>query len=305
MTKRTWIVSLALAGLTAAALAQTQAQPAGQAQGKQEGGIAPRPGSPQKDGVVPAPAHPNQGDGVVMLAQAYHLIAAESYEEALQKLLWCYDEAPRNDENFYPIRDIAVLDAISSLTEVHPAALAALKARRDAAMAQIGDPIVIGPALYDVMAINRALGDYGMNEQLITKAAAGKKKEFSTAKPAPDAPKMADDEIRKRAQLVRDRVRVSNKAQAQELLRKRIVLTQMEQKAVQADIKAAQTELDGLQTQVQSQSAGAAQQKHEVIGFMRRITKRLVGELRPLDRSLKSELDYYAQLEGWVKQMPE
>jgi thiol-disulfide isomerase/thioredoxin len=84
-----------------------------------------------------------------------------SYEEALDEYLWCFDPGAERDPGFVGVRVSFLLSAITDLARAYPAALDALRQRRDpaekAVLAGTADrePVVI------FLAINHYLGEDG------------------------------------------------------------------------------------------------------------------------------------------------
>jgi hypothetical protein len=79
--------------------------------------------------------------------------------EALKELLWCFDEGMAGNSSYTGVRLSAVLSAIKELGQRYPAALAALRERRDRAQQRILAGEGDGGEIPDLTALNRVLGD--------------------------------------------------------------------------------------------------------------------------------------------------
>jgi hypothetical protein len=130
------------------------------------------------------------------LAEGIALIGQGSYDQALTHILWCYDQGVTVDADFRPVRETSVIEALTFLADVHPPTIQALKARRDTALAQAGNPPKVSPAFFDVLALNRVLQEDSMSDSLIQAAvSAGTIQTFATSVPAP-RPKIAIDAMK-------------------------------------------------------------------------------------------------------------
>jgi len=127
-------------------------------------------------------AEDRKGSGPMeRLSEGVYQIGQGNYDQALSHILWCFDQGETTDAEFKPVRETTVIEALALLVNVHPPTVTALKARRDTALAQAGTPPKVSPAFYDVLALNRALGEDAMSEELIRNAvSSGGIKTFST-----------------------------------------------------------------------------------------------------------------------------
>ncbi len=116
-------------------------------------------------------AEDRKGSGPMdRLAEGVYQIGQGNYDQALSHILWCFDQGATADAEFKPVRETTVIEALALLVNVHPPAVTALKARRDTALTQAGTPPKVSPAFYDVLALNRALGEDAMSDELIRNA---------------------------------------------------------------------------------------------------------------------------------------
>jgi hypothetical protein len=104
------------------------------------------------------------------LQQAINLIAQDNHKAAVEELTWCFDKGAQADEAFIGIRNTYVIDLLASVSAKYAPAKEALRIRRDAAMAKVGDPPRVSQDFFDVLALNSALGDTAANDTLIRKA---------------------------------------------------------------------------------------------------------------------------------------
>jgi hypothetical protein len=101
------------------------------------------------------------------LENAFALIQNGENREALAELTWCYDHGAEADPSFVGIRNTYVVDTMALLGRQYPPAIEALRARRDAAMVQVGDPPQISLRFFDAVALTRALGEPDQADELI------------------------------------------------------------------------------------------------------------------------------------------
>lgn len=101
------------------------------------------------------------------------LAKSGNHAEALAEFLWCYDEGMPRVAGFGGVRDSYLLGEIARLGEKYPAALDALRGRRDQALdAIIADPDDRG-AFSDFSSLNHALKEDHQNLTLFEKLPAG------------------------------------------------------------------------------------------------------------------------------------
>ncbi len=87
-----------------------------------------------------------------------HILArAGNDEEALAEFLWCYDTGMKPSTGFQGVRDSFLLSDIAHLAHHFPPALAALRERRDQALANAKAPDAAFSTLMDLVALNRTL----------------------------------------------------------------------------------------------------------------------------------------------------
>ncbi len=84
---------------------------------------------------------------------------------ALGEFLWCFDEGMRREPAFAGVRLSFLLSSIKTLGETYPAALDALKDRRDNAEERLVRDSADSGAARDFAALNRTLGDNAMTLQ--------------------------------------------------------------------------------------------------------------------------------------------
>ncbi len=90
---------------------------------------------------------------------ARELVRERRFEEALEHYLWCFDEGVANDASYSGVRVSFLLNSIAALGTKYPPALAALRARRDAAMAELMAGRTTTEAVTDFSSINSHVGD--------------------------------------------------------------------------------------------------------------------------------------------------
>ena len=105
--------------------------------------------------------------------RARQLAKAGNHSEALADFLWCYDEGMPRVAAFAGVRGSFLLGEIARLGEKYPAALDALRARRD----QLLDAIISDPddsaAFHDFSSLNHALQEDAQNLALFEKLPPG------------------------------------------------------------------------------------------------------------------------------------
>lgn len=79
--------------------------------------------------------------------------------EALRELLWCFDEGMVGISSFNGVRLSFVLSTIQELGAQNPAALAALRERRDRAQQRILSATADGAEIPDLVSLNRVLAE--------------------------------------------------------------------------------------------------------------------------------------------------
>jgi RNA polymerase sigma factor (sigma-70 family) len=91
--------------------------------------------------------------------RAQELARTGQPEEALREYLWCYDEGMLRVSSYGGVRQSFLLSLIAKLGEQHPAALAALRERRDAAEKRMAASASDYDAASTFGAINRVLNE--------------------------------------------------------------------------------------------------------------------------------------------------
>ncbi len=121
----------------------------------------------------PSPAVVEQdADPMQVKQQAGKLAEQGLYEEALAKLLWCFDEGAKVSPSFIGVRLSFLLVQIVELGEKYPPALDALQERRDAAEMRATNNKGTQRYSYDLMdlvALNQYLGEDAANLEIYEK----------------------------------------------------------------------------------------------------------------------------------------
>ncbi len=104
------------------------------------------------------PTRPTHADIEARFRHAQEMAKSGDAKGALKEFLWLFDEGMRGETSYGGVRLSYLLDAIFKLGAQDPDALAALRARRDQALAQATGASEPG-ATMDLAAINRVLGE--------------------------------------------------------------------------------------------------------------------------------------------------
>jgi hypothetical protein len=116
--------------------------------------------APEKMKAAAAPAGTSITDDVqARYNRAREMASRGDPTEALQELLWCFDEGMVGKVGYTAVRTSFVLGAIVDLGKKYPPALTALRQRRDEARKQILAGHVDGTEIPDFAALNRELGE--------------------------------------------------------------------------------------------------------------------------------------------------
>lgn len=241
------------------------------------------------------------------LTTAYLKISSQSFKEALEDLLWCYDNGAKADPTFDSLRNSLVVDAIVGICPVLPEAVNALETRRAAKLQEVGDPPRIDPAFFDLLALNRALEDDAANDELLQKAAAaGAIQKFSgktlKSQPPPVPKGLVVKQIRIRADEVRAEVVLKPCADARAKL-------SAAKEACDQDARLAAEQQAKMQAQIASlrdqlEKLGPEEQGH-LIAKMREMVRQLRDEIQTRAAQLAKEKAYYEELLRWCESQKE
>ena len=227
------------------------------------------------------------------LSDAYDNIANGKYDEALNTLMWLFEEGPIADPDFTPIKVTCVVDAMATVAEVHPPAMIVIRAKRDAKIATLGaTPDLKSPVLHDAMLLNCVLGDYGKNQDLVQYAAKeGTIKKFSSGTPPPAPPNLVNPDIKRRVQTALQLIQVSTDAQAAGQISLFQGRCGNEMEFRREEQKVVVKEIDTLRAQLKT--AKAPKDKANLTEKLNLKLHELEAEIKPTIKDLSAETEYY------------
>jgi hypothetical protein len=114
-------------------------------------------------------------------ARAQELARNGDPQEALRELLWCFDEGMLGRAGFNGVRSSYVLRSIRELGQRNPAALAALRERRDRARQHILSGGGNGVEIPDFVALNRVLEEPAFTLTILDQLPAGDRRRQTLA----------------------------------------------------------------------------------------------------------------------------
>ena len=249
-----------------------------------------------------AAASDKTSEPMVRLAKAHVAIVKGEQQTALNHLNWCYDNSVNANSKAFGIRGY-VIETMGGLAKTFAPARQALKARRDTATAKLSTPPKIVPAFFDVLAINRALGDNDRNKTLLSQIQKAGFKQFA-ARPQGPTPVTTTCQIcNDRMKTTYDIQRVQRTVDALATIATSKALAELEHDAIVEEEANVLAELEDLQMAL----AVATTLKRQA-SLLRRIsflTQELEDYIRPQGDILGKEINYYVALSEHVLQFSE
>ncbi len=236
---------------------------------------------------------------MVRLAKAHVAIVKGEQQVALDHLNWCYDNSVNANTKAFGIRGY-VIETMGVLAKTYAPARQGLKARRDTAIAKLGKSPKIVPTFFDLLAINRALGDSAKNKALLSKVQKDGFKQFA-ARPAGPTPISTEcDSCNQRAQTTYDIQRVQRVADALSTIDMSRSIAELEFDTIAAQEEDILTELAELQ--VKLVRAATLEEQARILRRISFVTTELDEFVRPRGDSLGKEIRYYGALTDHVSQ---
>lgn len=255
-------------------------------------------------GLLPmvAAASDKTPEPMVRLAKAHVAIVKGDQKTALNHLNWCYDNSVNGNTKAFGIRGY-VIETMGELAKTFAPARQGLKARRDTAIAKLGKTPKIVPTFFDLLAINRALGDDGQNKKLLSQLQKAGFKQFAARPPGPTPVTTGCDACDDRIRTTYEIQRVQTVADAVTTITTSKKIAELEYDAVVDQEEDILTELADLEEALLKATTLKKQ-----AGILRRIsflTKELNDFVRPHGDYLGREIDYYIVLIAHVVQYSE
>lgn len=243
-------------------------------------------------------------DPLTVLSDSYDLIAIGKYDEALPKLIWCFEDGPTIEPAFDPVKATCVVDALATCCEAWPAAAPLIRTKRDAKLAEMGDKIDFkSKALHDVMLYNIVLAEFSKNQEFVQLAAKdGSIKKFSSASPPPVVPGFESPDITKRVQSTLQLIQVMDDASAARQIQTSVGRCGNELHFVKDEEKVLIEDISKLTAKLKA--AKTESEKASLTTTLNAKMTKLEKEVKPRKKDLDVEKEYYAKLADWHKSIP-
>ena len=238
-------------------------------------------------------------EAMIRLAKAHIAIVKGDQQKALDHLNWCYDNSVNANSKAFGIRGY-VIETMGDLAKTYAPARRALKARRDTAVAKLGTPPKIVPTFFDVLAINRALGDKGRNKTLLSQVQKAGFKKFAARPQGPTPESTGCDNCDDRIRTTYDIQRVQKAVDALATIATSKGLAELEYDALVDEEEDILAELADLQAALTT--ATTLKKQASILRKISFLTKELDEFVRPKGDCLGKEIDYYVALTEHVLQ---
>lgn len=236
---------------------------------------------------------------MVRLAKAHVAIVKGDQQTALNHLNWCYDNSVNGNTKAFGIRGY-VIETMGELAKTFAPARQGLKARRDTAIAKLGKTPKIVPTFFDLLAINRALGDGDRNKKLLSQLQKAGFKQFAARPPGPTPITTGCDACDDRIRTTYEIQRVQTVADALATIATSKTIAELEYDVTVDEEEAILAELADLEEALLK--AITLKKQATILRRISFLTKELNDFVRPRGDYLGREIDYYVELIAHVVQ---
>ena len=248
---------------------------------------------------VVAFAGDKKSEPMVRLAKAHIAIVKGEKKAALDHLNWCYDNSVNANTKAFGIRGY-VIEAMGDLAKTYAPARQGLKARRDTATTKLGTPPKIAPELFDILSINRALGDSARNKTLLDQVQKAGFKNFSARPQGPTPVSTTCDVCTDRAKTTYDIQRLQRVQDALTTIATSQTLAEFEYESLVQEEDDILKQLTDLQEALVQ--GGTEREQARLLRRISFLTQELNEFVRPQEICRGQEIDYYVKLARHVAQ---
>ena len=240
-----------------------------------------------------------KSEAMVRLAKAHIAIVKGDQQKALDHLNWCYDNSVNANSKAFGIRGY-VIETMGDLAKTFAPARQGLKARRDTATASLDTPPKIVPTFFDVLAINRALGDSGRNKSLLAQVQKAGFKKFAARPQGPTPVSTTCDDCNDRIRTTYAIQRVQNATDALFTIATSKSLSDLERASLVEEENDMLDELTDLQEALVQ--ASTIKEQASLLRRISFVTQELEDFIRPQEDCRWQEMKYYVALSEHVSQ---
>lgn len=240
-----------------------------------------------------------KSEAMVRLAKAHIAIVKGDQQKALDHLNWCYDNSVNANSKAFGIRGY-VIETMGDLAKTFAPARQGLKARRDTATASLDTPPKIVPTFFDVLAINRALGDKDRNKLLLAQVQKAGFEKFAARPPGPTPVTTTCSDCNERALTTYGIQRVQKPEDALSTIHTSKSLAELEHASLVEEENDMLDELTDLQSALTQ--ATTLKQQASLLRRIAFVTQELEEFIRPQEDCRWQEMKYYVALSEHVSQ---